>query len=264
MHSILHKTLWDQRRSLPFWASGLALTILLEAALWPSMSGMPSLDEYLQELPAGLREMFALEQMSTGSGFLNAELFTLVLPMMFLVYGISRGARMLAGEEEAGTLDLLLVTPLSTTRLLVQEATALFLSTAALGGAVLVATVVGSQAFGLEIGVWAATVGATAMVLLGLEFGVLALVTGALTGRRGLAMAIPAVLVMAAYLLYVAGVFVDELGRWRGMSPFDQALHGGPLAPNVPGSFAWLVVPPLVALIIALPLWARRDIGANS
>jgi len=227
------------------------------------MADMPSLDEYLQELPAGLREMFSMDQMTTGSGFLNAELFTLILPMMFLIYGISRGARMLAGEEEAGTLDLLLVTPLSTTKLLLQEATALLISTTALGGAVLIATVAGSQAFGLEISVRSAAVGAAALVLLGLEFGVLALVAGALTGRRGRAIAVPAVLVMAAYLLYVAGVFVDELAPWRGLSPFDQALHGGPLAPQVPGSFAWLLVPPLIALVVALPLWSRRDIGAS-
>jgi ABC-2 type transport system permease protein len=263
MHSIFQKALWDQRRSLPFWASGLALTILLESALWPSMSGMPSFDEYLQELPAGLREMFAMDQMSTGAGFLNAELFTLVLPMMFLVHGITRGARMLAGEEEAGTLDLLLVTPLSTTRLLVEEAAALLVSTVVLGAAVLLATFVGSQAFGLEITVRSAAVGATALVLLGFEFGLLALVVGALTGRRGLALGVPAVLVMATYLLYVAAVFVDELHEWRGVSPFDQALHDGPLAPHAPVSFGWLVIPPLVALIAALPAWARRDIGAS-
>jgi ABC-2 type transport system permease protein len=227
------------------------------------MSGMPSFDEYLQELPAGLREMFAMDQMSTGAGFLNAELFTLVLHMMFLVHGITRGARMLAGEEESGTLDLLLVTPLSTTRLLVQEASALFVSTAALGIAVLLATVGGSQVFDLGITFRSAAVGATALVLLGFEFGMLALVAGALTGRRGIALAVPAVLVMSAYLLYVAAVFVDELADWRGLSPFDQALHAGPLAPHAPASFGWLVVPPLVALVVALPVWARRDIGAS-
>jgi ABC-2 type transport system permease protein len=255
--------MWDQRRSLPFWASGLAILIVLEAALWPSMSSMPSLDEYLQELPEGLQKMFAMEQMSTGAGFLNAELFSLMLPMMFLIHGISRGARMLAGEEEAGTLDLLLVTPLTTTRLLVQEAAALCISTATLGGVVFLATVLGSQMFGLDIVVTSAAVGATALVLLGIEFGMLALVTGALTGRRGLAIAIPAGMVMAAYLWYVAAAFVDELGPWRGLSPFDQALHGGPLAPQAPASFGWLLVPPLLALLVALPLWARRDFGTN-
>jgi ABC-2 type transport system permease protein len=126
---------------------------------------------------------------------------------------------MLAGEEEAGSLDLLLVTPLSTTRLLLQKAMALVISTTILGLAVLAATVVGSQAFGLHISLRAATVGATAMVLLGIKFGLLALVTGALTGRRGTAIAVPAGLVMACYLLFVAGVFVDELSRWRGSPP---------------------------------------------
>jgi ABC-2 type transport system permease protein len=261
MNTVFQKALWDQRRSLPFWASGLAFTIFLEAALWPSMSGMPSLEEYLQELPAGLREMFAMDQMSTGSGFLNAELFSLVLPMMFLVFGINRGARMLAGEEEAGTLDLLLVTPLSATRLLLQEAAALVVSISLLGFAILLATVLGSNAFGLDISVASAAVGASAMILLGVEFGVLALVTGAVTGRRGIAVSVPAVVGMAAYLLYVAAVFVDELSRFRSVSPFDQALNGGPISPEVPGSFGWLVVPSLLAVLVALPVWARRDIG---
>ncbi|WP_217996724.1 ABC transporter permease [Nocardioides jensenii] len=261
MRNVFQKALWDQRRNLPFWASGVALVVLLEAALWPSMSDMASLDDYLQDLPPALREVFSLDQMATGSGFLNAELFTLVLPMIFLVFAINRGARMVAGEEEAGTLDLLLVTPLSTTRLLVQEAAALTLSIIALGAAVFGATMVGGRLFGLGISVAAAVVGATALVLLGVEFGILALVIGALTGRRGLAIGAPTALVMAAYLLFVAGALVDGLAAWRGFSPFDQALHSGPLSPQVPASFAWLVLPPLLALLVALPLWSRRDIG---
>ncbi|WP_082620796.1 ABC transporter permease subunit [Nocardioides sp. Soil796] len=261
MRNVFQKALWDQRRSLPFWASGVALVVLLEAALWPSMANMTTLDDYLRDLPPALREVFSLDQMATGAGFLNAELFTLVLPMIFLVFAITRGARMLAGEEEAGTLDLLLVTPLSATRLLVQEAAALTLSIAVLGTAVWGATVIGGRFFGLGISLAAATVGAIALVLLGFEFGMLALVTGALTGRRGLAVGVPAALVLAAYLLFVAGALVNEFTDWRRLSPFDQALHAGPLAAQLPASFVWLVVPPMLALVTALPFWSRRDIG---
>lgn len=263
MGNVLQKALWDQRRSLPLWASSLTIIILLEAALWPSMEGMASLDDYLQEFPAGLRELFAIDQMSTGTGFFNAELFTLVLPMMFLVHTINRGARMLAGEEEQGTLDLLLVTPLSPSRLLLQEAAALTIGTAVLGLTVMGATVAGSALFGLGITVTSAMVGASALVLLGTEFGMVALVTGALTGRRGLAIAVPAGLVMAAYLLFVAGVFVEDLATWRALSPFDQALHDGPLTSEAPSSFGWMLVPPALVLLAALPLWSRRDIGAG-
>ena len=40
--------------------------------------------------------------MTSGLGFLNAELFSLMLPVLFLIYAIARGARLVAGEEEAG------------------------------------------------------------------------------------------------------------------------------------------------------------------
>jgi len=262
MRNVYLKALWDQRKSLPAWGSGLAMIILLEAALWPSMRDMPSLDEYLQDFPAGLRELFAIDEMTTGKGFLNAELFTLVLPMMFLVYGISHGARMVAGEEESGSLDLLLVTPLSTTRLLVHEALALVSGLAALGAVVLVSTVAGSAAFGLGITPRAALAGSLAVTLIGVEFGTAALVTGALTGRRGLAIAVPAGLALAAYVLFVGGLFVEQLEGWRGWSPFQQALQEGPLSSAIPGSFAWLALVPALLCLAALPIWARRDIGA--
>jgi len=262
MTSVYTKALWDQRKTLPAWGSALALFIVLESALWPSMKAMPSLDEYLQDFPAALKELFAIDQMATGAGFLNAELFTLMLPLMFLIYGITRGARMIAGEEEAGSLDLMLVTPLSTTKLLLHEALALATGLAALGAVVWAATLAGSAAFGLGVSVSAATAGSLASVLLGLEFGTAALVTGALTGRRGLALGVPAGLAIAAYLLHVGGLFVDELAGARGWSPFQQALHAGPLSASVPPSFGWLVLVPLMLVAVAVPLWSRRDVGA--
>jgi ABC-2 type transport system permease protein len=262
IRSIYAKAMWDQRKTLFGWGSGIAAMILLEAAMWPSIKAMPKFDQYLQDFPDALKELFSIDQMATGKGFLNAELFTLMLPMLFLVFAISRGSRMVAGEEEAGTLDLLLVTPVSTTRLLVQEALALATGTAMLGAVAFVATVVGSLIFGLGIGAPAAFAGSLAMTLLGLEFGMTALVVGALTGRRSLAMVVPSGLAMLAYLLFAAGLFVDGLADWRGFSPFHQALHAGPLSPTVPASFLWLALAPVIVCVAALPLWGRRDIGA--
>lgn len=263
MRNVYTKALWDQRRSLPAWAAALAAMVLLESAMWPSMADMPQLDDYLADFPPAMQEMFSLDQMSTGQGFLNAELFSLVLPLLFIVFGILHGARMVAGEEQAGTLDLLLVTPLTTTRLLVQEVLALVTVVAALGVVVLVSTVVGSAAFDLGIGLGPALAGSLAVTLLGVEFGVIALAVGAVTGHRGLAVGVASALGLATYVLFVAGIFVDGLSSWRGLSPFDQALHAGPLAPGLPGAFAWLVLVPTVVFLASLPVWTRRDIGAQ-
>lgn len=255
------KALWDQRRSLPGWASAVLALLLLEAAMWPFVADMPAMDAYVQSLPPEFRDALALDQMGTGTGFLNAELFTLVLPVLLIVFAVARGARMVAGEEEAGTLDLLLVTPLSTTRLLVEAAAALATSVAVLGVAVLVGTWTGSALFGLGIGVGDAASGALAVSLVGLEFGILALVAGALTGRRSVAVAVSAVVALAAYLLHVGGVFVDGLAPWRGWSPFHQVLRDGPLGGGLPASYAWPVVVAAVAVLLVLPMWTRRDIG---
>jgi ABC-2 type transport system permease protein len=259
--TVFRKALWDQRKVLPAWASAIALLILLESSMWPSMRDMPSFDEYLAEIPTALKDVFGIDTMTTGIGFLNAELFSLVLPLMFLVFGILRGARMIAGEEEAGTLDLLLVTPLSTTRLLLEQALALAASLALLGVAAVASTLLGTLLFDLGIGLEAMLAGAAACALLGFEFGTLALVAGALTGRRGAALGVATAAALAAYVLHLGGLLVDGLHEWRVLSPFHQALHTGPLADTLPASFLALVVVPVVVYAVVLPFWARRDIG---
>lgn len=263
MPTIVRKVLWDQRRSLLVWASAIAGLVLLESAMWSSMGGMTGFEDYLEDFPDGLKEMFGLEAMTTGRGFLNAELFTLMLPMLFLVYGITRGARTIAGEEEAGTLDLLLVTPMSTTRLLLEEAAALALGVGVLSLSLFVATVAGSAVFGLGVPVGAAAAGSLAEGLLGVEFGCLALAAGALTGRRAPAMEIAGAVAMASYLLYVGGMFVDSLSGLRGISPFQHVLHSGPLATELPASFVFPVLVGAAVVCAVLPVWSRRDIGAG-
>lgn len=263
MLTICRKALWDQRRTLPAWASAVVVSIVLESAMWPSMRAMASLDSYLAELPEALTDLFAIDQMSTGTGFLNAELYSLMLPLLFIVFGITRGARMVAGEEEAGTLDLLLVSPLSTTRLLLGEALALTVAMLTLGSAAALGTAAGSVLFGLGVAPVSALAGATACVLLGLVHGIVALAVGALLGRRGLATGAATAAALAAYVLYVGGMFVDDLSAVRVLSPFHMALHAGPLADSFPATFLALPVVSAALVLLTLPLWARRDIGVH-
>ncbi|HVK27677.1 MAG TPA: ABC transporter permease subunit [Nocardioides sp.] len=263
MLTICRKALWDQRRTLPAWASAITLSIVLESAMWPSLKAMASLDSYLAEFPDVLKDVFSIDRMSTGTGFLNAELFSLMLPLLFVVFGITRGARTVAGEEEAGTLDLLLVTPLSTTRFLFGEALALTVGVVVLGVAAAAGTLAGSALFDLGVSPGSALAGATACTLLGIVHGMIALAAGAVLGRRGPAIGVATAAALAAYVLYVGGMFVDDLAGARVLSPFHQALHAGPLAEVFPAS---LLVPALASVglvLLASPVWARRDIGAH-
>lgn len=261
--NVFTKTLRDQRRSLIGWSIGVAALVLVEGALWPSIRDMPNLDEFLANYPDALKKAFNLGAMTTGTGFLNAELYTLVLPILFLVFGISRGARLVAGEEEAGTLEVVLVTPVSTTRILLEKAAGLLLALCFLGGVAGSSTMLASALFAMGISPSSIAVGSLSMVLLGLEYGFLALAVGAMSGRRSFAMGVASVAAVAAYVLYVGGLMVDSLSGWLPWSPFHQALAEGPLANGLPARFSLLVLGAIVVVTVAAPVFARRDIRAS-
>jgi ABC-2 type transport system permease protein len=261
--NVFLKTLRDQRRGLVGWSIGLVLLVLLESALWPTVRNMGNIEDFIASYPEAMKELFKLEDFGTGTGFLNGELYSLMLPILFLVYGIGRGARSVAGEEEAGTLEVLLMTRVSPTSLVLHRAAALAAGMLALGVVLFLAVAVGSPMFGLDVPLGEAAAGSLAMVLLGVEFGWLALAVSAVTGRHVIANAVASAAAVAAYVLYAAGGLVEELTAWQGISPFDQALAGGPLGGGVSWTFLWMPAAAVVFVAAAVPVFDRRDITVH-
>ncbi|WP_063034856.1 ABC transporter permease subunit [Nocardia grenadensis] len=261
LRNVYLKCLRDQRRGLAGWSVGIVALVLLESALWPSISNTAGMREFVKNYPEPLRELFDLDEFGTGTGFLNVELFSMLLPTLFLVFAIGRGARAIAGEEEAGTLEVLLMTRVTPIRLVIEQAAVLATAAAALGTVLFVAVTVFSTVFGLGVAVAAALTGAVAMVLIAVEFGWLALAIGAATGHRVLAIALTSAFAVAAYVLYVASKLVDAVRPWGPLSPFHQAIEGGPLGGGLPAAYGWLLLAGAVALLAGLPVFHRRDIA---
>lgn len=257
---VFRKTLRDQRRALVGWGIGAAAMVLLIAALWPSVRTAFSSD-ILAAFPEEMRRLFNIEEMFTGAGFLNAEIFSILMPALFIAYGIGRGARMLAGEEQDGTLEVVVVSPVSRTRILLDKAAGLAVGIVALGVVVLASVMLGSYAVDMGIPVGHAAVGALAMVLIGVQHGALALAVGAATGRRAAAIAVAATVAVAGYVLHVMGALVEEVEPWQPLSPFTQAIDEGPISGTVPVGFGWLALSAVVFVAAAVPLFRRRDVA---
>ena len=83
--SVFRKTLWDQRHGLIGWSIGTALTVIVMAAIWPSYSSM-DLKSILAQYPEAMKRIFNVADMTTGTGYMNAELFSLLLPALFVIY----------------------------------------------------------------------------------------------------------------------------------------------------------------------------------
>jgi ABC-type Na+ efflux pump permease subunit len=134
LRSLFTKTLWDQRRSLLAWALGIAAVAAMYSSAYPSARQRSA--ETVSSLPPAFRQAFGFGQIVSPAGYLEATVFNFIVPVLLILF-VTAGARAIAGDEEAGTLDLLLAHPVGCTRLVLHRFAALAVATLALGMAVL-------------------------------------------------------------------------------------------------------------------------------
>src|SRR5579862_1437780 len=79
---LLRRGVIDRLRSLAFWCAGVAGYIVLVSAIFPSLKGSADLDKLLKDYPDALKQLLGISgsgSLSSGAGFLDAELFGLML-----------------------------------------------------------------------------------------------------------------------------------------------------------------------------------------
>lgn len=261
LRSVLTKALRDARRGLLWWSVGISAYVLLTLSVYPSIKGNEDLERAVQSYPEELKAFIGgTLDLTSGPGYLDAELFSLMIPLLLLVYSIGAGARAIAGEEEAGTLELLLAHPVSRTRVTLEKAGALTLQVGLLALAVFAAVTLIAKLVSMDIATVRIAAATLAVYLLAVAFGATALLVGAATGKRALAIGVAAALAAAGYLLDGLSRIVDALDAWRVLSPF--AWMGDPLREGIDlGGTAALVALALGAVALAPLLFRRRDIA---
>lgn len=255
---------WRERwRSIAGWTAGLVALIAVMMAVYPSIrSTSANLEAYIEAMPEAFRSMFRVSDYSSGPGYLGAELFSFMVPMVFIGVGATWGAAATAGEEQAGTADLLLTLPVSRDRILITKATALIVALLALGLVLWASLAVGSVV--ADMGLDPAGMLAVSMMsaLLGCLFTAVALLVGAWTGRRGAAMGVTIGVAIAAFLVYSLGPLVDWLEGAVRFTPFQWAYGNEPLRNGFDAGYTALMVALTMALAAAAVLaFRRRDIG---
>lgn len=109
------KWLWDARRSIPVWTFAISLIGGLYALLWPTIDD-PDFQQALDSYPEGLLEALNYDDIATPAGYLTSSVYGLLAAILLVVYAVGAGARTIAGDEQAGTLDLVAGHPISTLR----------------------------------------------------------------------------------------------------------------------------------------------------
>jgi ABC-2 type transport system permease protein len=262
--ALLRLTLLIQRRALLWWMLAIAVTALLLAALYPSVrdSGA-SFQDYVDQMPEALKQIFGVD-FTSPDGYLWSQLFSSIGPIAFLVYAIGAGARGIAGEEESGTLDVVLSTPLRRRTVVRDKALAMIAGVALLTIVLFVVLWVSGPPLDLTVGIEHLAAVHILQALLAIGFGMIALAIGAATGRRGLALGVTSAIAILSYLVWALGSTVDALAPVEPLSPFRWFGEPQPLADGTTWrNVVVLAAIPLFAYLVARVTFDRRDLGSG-
>jgi ABC-2 type transport system permease protein len=264
LRNVFLKTLRDRRRSLLWWGLGLVGLTAITVGFWPTIEESGAeLNQLIEDLPPALRNLAGGDlDLTSPAGYLNGRVFAFLGPILFLVFAVAFGGRTLAGEEQEGNLELVLARPIPRWRVVAEKFGAMVVATFLLGVVLWASLALGALPVGLEIEA-GPLAGATLMVvLLGLVFGALALLLGALTGRRALAIGVSTAVAVGTYLLDLYASISEAVEPFRGLSPFHYYDAAQPLRHGVdPVHVAFLVVVMLFLAGFSLLAFERRDVG---
>lgn len=261
LRDIWTKTLWDQRRTLIGWAIGFAIVSLVYGGFYP-FAATPEYGELIESLPAGIAEAFGWDEIASAHGYLGSTVYGILGPVLALVMAIGLGARAIAGSEEDGSLELLIAHPVSRMRVVLQKTAALGVAVLGAGFVVFLAILAIRGPIDLDLPIGHIAAASFNLALFGLLFGTVAILVGAITGRKGMAVGATAGLAVVAFLANGLAPQVDALAWMQNLSPFYWANGTETLRDGFdPVMTLLLLGVAAVAVIGALFAFDRRDVG---
>lgn len=247
-------------RSQLGYAAGMAVYGFVIVALYPAFRDDTSLNQFTDNSSTIAALFGATGSLTSPSGWINANLYANFVPLIVLVLCVGYGASAIAGQDEDATLSLIATLPISRCQIVLQKFAALTVQ--AVPVAVVTAlVVVAGRGFSLPIpavGVLGVTIG---VVLLGIDFGAIALLVGAVTGHRATALGASSALAAVSYLIGSLAPVVTWLHGARFASLFYYAVGNGQLENGISVvDVAVLVAVSAVCLYASLVAFDRLDV----
>ena len=263
LHNVYLKSLRDSKKSIIYYAIGTIALGLYVTLFYPTIRDSTGLTDFLEQLPEAMLAFIGdADTYTTPEGFLNAEVFGFMGPMIFGVFAIIAGAGTIAGEEESHSLDQLLANPVSRKQVLLQKAGALLTGLFALSIALWLGIIGGSKIAGFGLSLIGTTQAIFSLYILGITLGLIALAIGASTGKKSLAGGFTASVAIIGFLLDTFLSVVDALDPLRFISVFYY-FNGNDVIINGinPVHCITMVCTAAIALVIAIWQFEKRDLA---
>lgn len=259
--SIFFRSVKTHLRSSIAVGLGLVLMSLMFAGLYTDM--VKDLSALTNSIPKGFEAVIGdMAIASSPEGWLSIELFALFLPLSLSILGIIYGANLIGREEESGSLELLLASSVSRSKIWLQKVLALAKLIAIPASLLFLGIVLGKYWFDFDVNLAHVAAACLAGWLLGMVFGAITFSTQAISGRRGLALAVGSGVMAATYLANVIAKLVKDYKNLEYISPFYYYNNPGVLV-NGPKWSDMLILfcLALAFVLISILVFKRRDTG---
>jgi ABC-2 type transport system permease protein len=261
VRELLARAVAALRRSALWWTIGIVALALVTVAFWPSLEGTEAL-ESLGDMNQGLLEAFGAQNIASPAGYLDGQMYALMLPLLLSGLAIANITALTSGDEHAGRLELLHALPVSR-RAIWLSRFAGTLAVQAVVAAVTTLVMVASLApFSLDEVRVGRVVGATAAcALLAVFHGAVSYAVGGFGAARGRAVGIAVLVLTAGYVVNFLFPLADSLAGVRRISPWYWAIGDQPVSNGVSAPWLALLVAATAALLaIGTTAVERRDI----
>ena len=235
---------------------------VMVVSIFPSIERSSQLDELIKAYPEALKEAFDISDASFSSisGYLAAEIFSMIAPFTaagFMIHAVATG---ISGAERRGVLDVMLSAPARRRHLLAGELAGAAVVLLAIILVLGVLTQAAAYAFGVDLPLGDTVAGAVNLWPLGVFFGGVTVLLAGLTRRSAVVGGGAAGVLAVMYLMEVLGKLSGAFATVDGLSAFHY--YGSAIEDGLePGAMAILVAAGIALAVAGCALFERRDVG---
>lgn len=255
---VLH-TVRFQARGVVIWGAALGLYSAAIVASYTTFSGSADqMNQLLDTYPEGMLEAFGITDLADVENYMSSQVF-LLAPLALAFFPMLTAAGTIAGAEERGTIDVLLGNPIPRWQLVVGSFVSMALSLLGILAIVGALTQITAVLMDVDLALEDTAAAVLNMWPLCLLFGAVAMLCSAVFHRRALAIAVPASLLFAMYLLDTLGRVSEDLEDLQPLSAFYY--YGSAIEDGIDWAhFGGLTLVALALVALAILAFRRRDI----
>ena len=244
------------------WVASLVILAISVLALWKPLNNSGALNNLTVGIPEEVAKPMGLVDMSSPGGYLNGNLFAVILPLLISFVGISTISAQFSEAERLGRFELAFSLPIDRKTIALSRLLGILSLLFACSMSVYVTIVVGVLTLDMDVSIGNLTSACLGLFLLGVLHASLGYFAYGVRGEKGAVLGASYMLLIVGYFLYSIVPVVPKFGDVNFSSPWYWALGEDAILTgiNLAGVGALIL---LSFTLIGVGSWAltRRDIS---